>query len=36
LVLTDIPMHPGPLTALGISGWDRAGEVNLDNLIGSG
>lgn len=36
LVLTDIPMHPGPLTALGISGWDRVGEVNLDNLIGSG
>jgi RNA polymerase sigma factor (sigma-70 family) len=36
LVTSDIPMHPGPITQLGIAGWDRTGEVNLDNLRGSG
>ncbi|NIP84522.1 MAG: hypothetical protein GTO03_02775, partial [Planctomycetales bacterium] len=33
-VLSDIPMHPGPITDLEISGWDRPGAVFLDELIG--
>jgi hypothetical protein len=36
LVAEDIPMHPGPLTDLGISGWDRGRTdfVEIDDLIG--
>ena len=33
-VASDILMHPGPITDLGLSGWDRPGAVLLDNLIG--
>jgi hypothetical protein len=36
LAASGIPMHPGPIISLSISGWDRAGEVYLDNLLGSG
>jgi hypothetical protein len=36
LAASGIPMHPGPIASLSISGWDRAGEVYLDNLRGSG
>ncbi|MFQ6021936.1 MAG: PKD domain-containing protein [Acidiferrobacterales bacterium] len=35
LVAAGIPMHPGPITSLGLSGWDRAGAVRLDDLVGS-
>jgi hypothetical protein len=34
LAVSHIPMHPGPITDLGISGWDRPGFVELDNIIG--
>ena len=34
-VVSGIPMHPGPIVGLSISGWDRAGAVYLDNLLGS-
>jgi hypothetical protein len=30
-----IPMQPGPIVGLSLSGWDRAGTVYLDNLLGS-
>jgi RNA polymerase sigma factor (sigma-70 family) len=34
LVTTEITMHTGPITALRLSGWDLAGVVYLDNLLG--
>jgi hypothetical protein len=34
LAAEDIPIHPGPITALGLSGWDRPGAVYLDDLMG--
>jgi hypothetical protein len=34
-VAAGIPMHPGPIVGLSLSGWDRAGTVYLDNLLGS-
>jgi hypothetical protein len=33
-VASGIPMHPGPIVGLSLSGWDRAGAVFLDNLLG--
>jgi hypothetical protein len=36
IAASGIPMHPGPIVSLSISGWDRAGEIYLDNLLGSG
>jgi hypothetical protein len=33
-VVSGIPMHPGPIRGLSLSGWDRAGMVSLDNLVG--
>ena len=35
VAVENIPMHPGSLTALSIWGWDRAGSVNFDNLLGT-
>jgi hypothetical protein len=36
-VVAGIAMHPGPITELGLSGWDRGpGAVFLDNLLGAG
>lgn len=34
LAADDLKMHPGPITALSLSGWDRTGAVSLDDLIG--
>ena len=34
LAASDIPMHPGPITDLGLSGWDRPGAVFLDDIVG--
>jgi hypothetical protein len=34
LMLSGIPMHPGPITDLGLSGWDRPGQVYLDRILG--
>jgi hypothetical protein len=34
LTAAGVPMHPGPLVSLSISGWDRAGRVWLDDLLG--
>jgi hypothetical protein len=34
LAAEDVVMHPGSITDLSISGWDRPGEVYLDNLVG--
>jgi hypothetical protein len=34
-VASGISMHPGPIVGLSLSGWDRAGTVYLDNLVGS-
>jgi hypothetical protein len=34
-VTSGIPMHPGPIVGLSLSGWDRVGSVYLDNLLGS-
>ena len=31
---SDLPMHPGPITGLSLTGWNRAGAVYLDNLLG--
>ena len=30
-----IPIHPGPMTSLGLSAWDRPGAVTLDDFQGS-
>ena len=34
LAAQNIPIYPGPITNLGISGWDFPGSVHLDDLIG--
>ena len=34
-VAEDIPMHPGPITSLALSGWDFPGAVYLDDMIGA-
>ena len=34
LVASNIQMHPGPISALALTGWDLPGVVSLDNLIG--
>lgn len=36
LVASGVPMHPGPITSLALSGWDLSGSVSLDDLMGSG
>ncbi len=34
LAVSGLPVNPGPITDLGISGWDRPGKVELDDLLG--
>lgn len=34
LAASNIPIYPGHITNLGISGWDRPGKVDLDDLLG--
>jgi Tol biopolymer transport system component len=34
LAARDVPMHPGPIVGLGVSGWDLPGYVQLDDLRG--
>jgi RNA polymerase sigma factor (sigma-70 family) len=34
LAASEITMHTGPITELRLAGWDRAGVVYLDNLLG--
>jgi hypothetical protein len=34
LAVAGISMHPGPIISLSVSGWDRAGRVWLDDLLG--
>ncbi len=34
-VATGIPMHPGPISSIALSGWDRPGSVKLDDLLGT-
>jgi Tol biopolymer transport system component len=34
LAARDVPMHPGPIVDLGLSGWDLRGYVQLDDLRG--
>jgi RNA polymerase sigma factor (sigma-70 family) len=34
IATTEITMHTGPITELRLSGWDQAGLVYLDNLLG--
>lgn len=34
LAAQNIPIYPGPMTNLGISGWDFPGSVHLDDLTG--
>lgn len=36
LAARDVPIHPGPVTDLGLSGWDLPGYVQLDDLHGTG
>ncbi|MCH6581858.1 MAG: cellulase family glycosylhydrolase [Proteobacteria bacterium] len=35
LAAQGIPIHPGPMTSLGLSAWDRPGAVTLDDFQGS-
>ncbi len=34
LAAQNIPIYPGPVTNLGISGWDFPGSIHLDDLTG--
>jgi hypothetical protein len=34
LAARNVPIHPGPIVALGLSGWDLPGYVQLDDLQG--
>jgi Tol biopolymer transport system component len=34
LAARDVPVHPGPIVDLGLSGWDLPGSVQLDDLRG--
>jgi uncharacterized membrane protein len=34
LAADNLKMHPGPILFLSLSGWDRAGAVSIDDLLG--
>ena len=34
LAASNIPIRPGPITALGVIGWDRPGAVFFDDFVG--